>query len=101
MTTPTHPGLLLKKWYFEPFRLNKTKVAADLGMSRSMLHLILAGTNPIHTDAALRFEEALGVSAEKLMHAQAEYDLWEARQARGQRVAQPILQIQQMSLAMR
>lgn len=79
MSTPTYPGAELLA-AMPSLGLSVGEAAAQLGVTRGMLSRILHGHSAVSPDMALRLEKWLGWSALDLVRAQAEYDLWQARQ---------------------
>ncbi|HEX3486563.1 MAG TPA: HigA family addiction module antitoxin [Micropepsaceae bacterium] len=72
---PTHPGAVLREDVFPALKMSKTKIAAALGISRSMLYAILAEDVPITPNIALRLGKFLGNGAEIWMDMQVARDL--------------------------
>lgn len=75
MHNPAHPGEVLREL------MGNTRVtafAAHLGVNRSTLSRLR-----ISAPMALRLEAALGTTAEMWMNIQSQFDLWQARQAKG------------------
>lgn len=71
---PTHPGELLKD-EIECRHISQRQLAADMGVSYSVLNDIVNGKRAMNTKFALLCEAALGVPAHILMGLQAEYDM--------------------------
>ncbi len=78
-----HPGLWLKLDVVEPHGLTVTEVAANLGISRQNMSMLLNGHASLTAPMALRFEKAFGISADTLLRMQAGYDLAQARLREG------------------
>lgn len=72
---PTHPGAILREDVFPALNMRKTRIAAGLGISRSMLYAILAEDAPITPNIALRLGKFLGNGPEIWMDMQVAYDL--------------------------
>jgi addiction module HigA family antidote len=62
--------------------LTQFDLAAMLGMGQSQISEIMVGKRPLSAAIALRFEDALAVSADVLMHHQAMAELEAARKRR-------------------
>ncbi len=79
---PIHPGQILKEMYLEPLSLNQTDAAANLGIARKTLSMLLNGHQGVSAEMALRLSKAFNTSPELWLNMQRNYDLWNA----GQRV---------------
>lgn len=75
---PTHPGEMIKD-EVEYRGLSQKKLAAEMGMSPSLLNEILNGRRRVSTEYALLFEAALGIDAELWIRLQADYDMQVAK----------------------
>lgn len=75
---PTHPGEILKD-EIEYRGLSQRKLAAQMGISPTLLNEILNGKRAVSPQYALLFEAALGVDAEPLLTMQADYDMQVAK----------------------
>ena len=75
---PTHPGEILKD-EIEYRGLSQRKLAAQMGISPTLLNEILNGKRAVSTQYALLFEAALGIDAGPLVKLQADYDMQVAR----------------------
>lgn len=75
---PTHPGELLKD-EIECRHISQRQLAADMGVSYTVLNDIVNGKRSVNTKFALLCEAALGVPAHILMGLQADYDLQTAK----------------------
>lgn len=85
MYNPPHPAEALREDVLPALGLTVTEAAAQLGVSRVALSRVLNGRAAISADMARRLELWLGgpkrgPSAESWLRAQADYDLWQARQ---------------------
>jgi antitoxin HigA-1 len=72
---PTHPGAVLREDVFPSLGIPKTKIAAALGISRSMLYALLAEEVSVTPNIALRLGKFLGNGPEIWMDMQTAYDL--------------------------
>lgn len=71
---PTHPGELLKD-EIECRKISQRQLAADMGVSYTVLNDIVNGKRSVNTRFALLCEAALGIPAHMLMGLQADYDM--------------------------
>jgi len=87
---PVHPGEILREDILPELGLSVTAVAKALGVSRQMLHDILAERKPLSAIMCLKVSRLLGSTPEFWMRLQAEYDLKKAAQNKKvmERVAQ-------------
>jgi addiction module HigA family antidote len=72
---PVHPGEILKEDILPSAGLSVTAAAKALGVSRQMLHDILAERRPLSAVMCLKLSRLLGSSPEVWMRLQATYDL--------------------------
>jgi antitoxin HigA-1 len=77
---PVHPGEILKEDVLPATGLSVTAAAKALGVSRQMLHGILAGRKPLSAIMCLKVSRLFGSSPEFWMRLQAAYDLKKAAQ---------------------
>jgi addiction module HigA family antidote len=77
---PVHPGEILKEDVLPSAGLSVTAAAKALGVSRQMLHDILAERRPLSAAMCLRVSRLLGGSPGVWMRLQAAYDLKMAEQ---------------------
>ena len=93
---PVHPGEILKEDILPSVGLSVMAAAKALGVSRQMLHDILAERRPLSAVMCLKVSRLLGGSPEVWMRLQATYDLKMAEQDKKvmQRVAR-IMPLQQ------
>jgi len=75
---PTHPGEILKD-EIEFRKISQRKLAAQMGISHTMLNEILNAKRPVNTEFALLIEAALGVDPETLVNMQTRYNMHIAR----------------------
>jgi len=87
---PVHPGEILREDILPEIGLSVTAVAKALGVSRQMLHDILAGRKPLSAIMCLKVSRLLGSTPEFWMRLQAEYEMKKAAQNKKvmERVAQ-------------
>ena len=77
---PVHPGEIIKEDILPSVGLSVTAAANALGVSRQMLHGILAGRKPLSVVMCLKVARLFGGSPEVWMRLQAAYDLKMAEQ---------------------
>ncbi len=77
---PVHPGEILKEDVLPSVGLSVTAAAQALGVSRQMLHDILAERRPLSAVMCLKLARLFGGTAELWMRLQAVYDLKMAEQ---------------------
>ena len=77
---PVHPGEILKQDILPSVGLSVMAAAKALGVSRQMLHDILAERRPLSAVMCLKVSRLLGGSPEVWMRLQAAYDLKMAEQ---------------------
>jgi antitoxin HigA-1 len=79
---PVHPGEIIKEDVLPSVGLSVTAAAKALGVSRQMLHEILAGRKPLSTVMCLKVARLFGGTPELWMRLQAAHDLKKAEQNR-------------------
>ena len=72
---PIHPGEIIREDILPSVGLSVTAAAKALGVSRQMLHAILAGRKPLSAVMCLKVARLFGGSPEVWMRLQATYDL--------------------------
>jgi addiction module HigA family antidote len=72
---PVHPGEIIKHDILPAAGMSVTAAARSLGVSRQMLHGILAGQKPMSAVMCLKVARLFGGSPEVWMRLQAAYDL--------------------------
>jgi addiction module HigA family antidote len=77
---PIHPGEIIKQDILPAVGLSVTAAAKALGVSRQMLHAILAGHKPLSAVMCLKIARLFGGSPEVWMRLQATYDLKKSAQ---------------------
>lgn len=75
---PTHPGELLKD-EIEYRGISQKQLAADMGVSYTVLNDIVRGKRPVNTKFALLCEKATGIPAYMLLRLQTDYDMIAAK----------------------
>lgn len=88
---PVHPGEIMREDILPETGLSVTAAAKALGVSRQMLHEILAERRPLSAVMCLKVARLFGSSPEMWMRLQATYDLKRASQDR--KVMQGVLRI--------
>ena len=77
---PVHPGEVIKEDILPSVGLSVTAAAKALGVSRQMLHDILAERKPLSAVMCLKVSRLFGGSPEVWMRLQASFDLKKAEQ---------------------
>ena len=77
---PVHPGEIIKEDILPSVGLSVTAAAKALGVSRQMLHDIMAGRKPLSAVMCLKVSRLFGSTPELWMRLQADYDLKKAEQ---------------------
>src|SRR3984957_7711511 len=77
---PIHPGEFLREDILPETGLSVSATAKALGVSRQMLHDILAERKPLSAVMCLKISRLFGSSPEMWMRLQANYDLKKAAQ---------------------
>ena len=75
---PTHPGALLREDVLPAMKVRIATAAKELGVSRQLLHKILAEKAPVTPGMALRLGKFCGNGPELWIGMQLDYDLWHA-----------------------
>ena len=75
MKDPPHPGRIVRQECLEPLGLTVTDAAKALGVSRQMLHHILAERRPLSPLMCLKIARLFGGTPELWMRLQVRYDL--------------------------
>src|SRR5512140_1551778 len=75
---PVHPGEIIKEDILPSVGLSVSAAAKALGVSRQMLHDILAERRPLSAVMCLKVARLFGGSPETWMRVQATYDLKKA-----------------------
>ena len=72
---PVHPGEIIREDILPEVGLSVTAAAKALGVSRQMVHGILAGRKPLSAIMCLKISRLFGSTPEFWMRLQADYDL--------------------------
>ncbi len=78
---PTHPGTILRLDVLPAIGESVMSAAKKLGVSRQLLHRILAEQAPITPEMALRLGKFCGNGPNLWLAMQQAYDLWHAEKA--------------------
>mgnify|MGYP002278120436 CR=1 FL=1 len=76
MRAPTHPGALLREEVIPAMGISISEFARKIGVSRQMLHRILAESHGITTEMSLRIGKFVGNGPGIWLRMQQAYDLW-------------------------
>ncbi len=74
-STPLHPGEILREEFLTPHRLRPYSAAQLLGVPRTRIERIVAGTQPVTPDTALRLARLFRTTAQFWLDLQARHDL--------------------------
>ena len=82
LTIPTHRrpipfGSILLREFLQPLGITQSAFAKHIGITNARLSEIIHGKRPVTVDSALRFERALGFSAESWMRMQMTVDMYD------------------------
>ena len=77
---PTHPGALLREDLLPAMDLSVSEFARRIGISRQRVHKILAETDSITPNTALRIGKLVGNGPEIWLSMQQNHDLWQTQQ---------------------
>ncbi len=75
---PVHPGAILREDVLPALHLTVAEAARQLGVSRQMLHSILAGRSVVSPEMAVRLGRFCNNGAGFWLRMQAAHDLWHA-----------------------
>lgn len=75
---PTHPGELIKD-ELEARELTQSKLAAQIGISPSLLSEVINKKRMVNTELALLLEAALGIEATLFLNLQSAYNMQVAK----------------------
>jgi len=78
-----HPGDTIREDFLVPLGMTPYRLAKSIGVDPTRILDILGGHRSITADTALRLSRFLGCSPEFWLGLQSEYDLREARRAKG------------------
>lgn len=77
---PTHPGALLREDVLPAMKVSIVQAAGELGVSRQMLHKIMAEKAPVTPEMAVRLGKFCGNGPDLWLGMQVAHDLWRAQQ---------------------
>jgi addiction module HigA family antidote len=77
---PMHPGAVLREDVIPEMGISVSEFARRIGVSRQILHRILAETSSITPEMALRLGRFLGNGPGLWLRMQEEFDLWQSEQ---------------------
>lgn len=87
---PIPPGSILLREFLEPLGITQSAFAKHIGITNARLSEIIHGKRPVTMDSALRFERALGFSAESWMRMQLTLDMYDALHGRAGKAVERI-----------
>jgi addiction module HigA family antidote len=76
--SPSHPGAILREDVIPAMHISVSEFARRIGVSRQILHRILAETNSITPEMALRIGRFLGNGPGFWLRLQENFDLWQS-----------------------
>lgn len=76
---PVHPAEIIREDVFPALGLSRAEFAAALGISRQMLHALLAEKHPVTVEMAVKLGHVLGNGAGIWLRMQQAHDLWHAQ----------------------
>jgi antitoxin HigA-1 len=82
MKNPSHPGELVQA-NLDELGLTVAEAAAGLGITRQQLYNVINGKSAVSPEMALRFELALGGTADTWLGMQTAYELAQVRRRSG------------------
>jgi addiction module HigA family antidote len=83
---PVHPGSILREDVLPALDLTVSTAAQTLGVSRQMLHCVLAETAAITPEMAVRVGKMCGNGPRLWLDMQRTHDLWHAERALAEQV---------------
>lgn len=86
--TPTHPGALLREDVLPAMDLSVSEFARRIGISRQRIHKILAETDSITPNTALRIGKIVGNGPEIWLSMQQSHDLWRTQKELKKEIAE-------------
>jgi antitoxin HigA-1 len=78
---PTHPGEILREDVLPALRMSVSQAARELGVSRQLLHRILARRAPVTPEMAVRLGKWAGNGPALWLGMQQAFDVWHAEQS--------------------
>ncbi len=76
---PTPPGEILLREFLEPLEITQAAFAKHIGITAARLSEIIHGKRAVTIDTAIRFERALGFSADSWLRMQLTVDMYDAQ----------------------
>jgi addiction module HigA family antidote len=72
---PLHPGEVLLEEFLKPLRLNRHRLAIEIGVNARRINEITLDARSINAETALRLARYFGTSPQFWLGLQSEYDL--------------------------
>jgi addiction module HigA family antidote len=85
-----HPGEILLEEFLKPMNISQNRLGRDTGVPPRRINEIVLGKKSVTADTALRLALYFGVSESFWMGLQSDYDLEEARNRLGSRLAKEV-----------
>jgi antitoxin HigA-1 len=86
MHNPAHPSEVLIDGFIEPAGFSVTEVARRLGLSRKHTSEFLGGKVGVSVEMAFKLAAATGIAADVWLRMQVQYDLWQGKRNKLDRV---------------
>lgn len=83
MSSPPHPGEVIREQCLEPLGLTVTEAAQGLGVTRKTLSELLNGRSGVSPEMAIRLSKAFGSTPETWLKLQLQFDLAKAEMRAG------------------
>jgi addiction module HigA family antidote len=96
---PTLPGEMLVEEFLKPLGVSQTAFAKQIGITQARLSEIIHGKRAVTPDTAMRFERALGMSAQFWLNLQTVRDLYQAQRSPAAKTIARIKRLPQMARA--
>lgn len=90
---PVHPGEVLLEDFLKPMGITQYRLAKDISVPPRRINEIVLGKRSLSADTALRLARFFGTSEELWLNLQNQYDLDNARDQLGDRLAREVLQL--------
>jgi addiction module HigA family antidote len=84
---PPHPGSILRLDVIPALNISVAQAARELGVSRQLLHGILAEKLPVSAEMAVRLGKWCGNHGHLWIALQRDYDLWQAERKLAGRIS--------------
>jgi addiction module HigA family antidote len=96
---PTSPGEMLLEEFLKPLGVTQTQFARHIGVTYARLNEVANGRRAMTLDIAMRFEKALGPSAEFWLKLQHTMDIYDARHTKRTKIVERIRPLERLRSA--